>query len=610
MKLHVPFVQLPVQFDAARLLAEIEALGPDRWIDHPQKFPGNFALPLIAVNGDPTSDAIAGPMRPTPALAECPYLMQVLHRLGAVWGRTRLMKLSGHAEVTRHTDLSYYWRERVRVHVPIRTKPNVRFFCGDADVNMAAGECWIFNTWLSHRVVNGDDDERIHLVADSVGSEPFWQLVRNGRAPGHGNFQGWRAEHVAPAPDATPDLMYESVNVPQVMTPWEIREHLMFLLSDVRPHPQIPVVQALISRFAFIWQALWAQYGSDRSGWPHYRRALDQFRQQMTQAAAPLQLACGTQFMSGLGAGILDVALADRNQDFGARETRPPPRGAEASSQYDPEFDRPVFIVSSPRSGSTLLFETLAQARGLYTIGRESHALIEGMAALNAGQLGYASNQLPASAATPAVVQELRQRMWAELRDRDGVPPTDAPVRVLEKTPKNALRVPFLVEVFPQARFVYLYRDPRQTLSSMIEAWQSGRFRTYAGLPGWEGLPWSMLLVPGWRELNGRSLQQIVAAQWEITTQTLLDDLSALPAGRCEVVHYDAFLANPADEVARLCKSLDLTWDRPLGEALPLSRYTVSEPATDKWRRHADLIDEVLPALQATRDRAERFVGR
>ncbi len=610
MKLHVPFVQLPVQFDAARLLAEIEALGPDRWIDHPQKFPGNFALPLIAVNGDPTSDAIAGPMRPTPALAECPYLMQVLHRLGAVWGRTRLMKLSGHAEVTRHTDLSYYWRERVRVHVPIRTKPNVRFFCGDADVNMAAGECWIFNTWLSHRVVNGDDDERIHLVADSVGSEPFWQLVRNGRAPGHGNFQGWRAEHVAPAPDATPDLMYESVNVPQVMTPWEIREHLMFLLSDVRPHPQIPVVQALISRFAFIWQALWAQYGSDRSGWPHYRRALDQFRQQMTQAAAPLQLACGTQFMSGLGAGILDVALADRNQDFGARETRPPPRGAEASSQYDPEFDRPVFIVSSPRSGSTLLFETLAQARGLYTIGRESHALIEGMAALNAGQLGYASNQLPASAATPAVVQELRQRMWAELRDRDGVPPTDAPVRVLEKTPKNALRVPFLAEVFPQARFVYLYRDPRQTLSSMIEAWQSGRFRTYAGLPGWEGLPWSMLLVPGWRELNGRSLQQIVAAQWEITTQTLLDDLSALPAGRCEVVHYDAFLANPADEVARLCKSLDLTWDRPLGEALPLSRYTVSEPAADKWRRHADLIDEVLPALQATRDRAERFVGR
>ena len=609
MKLHVPFVQLPLQFDATRLMAEIDALGADTWIEHPQKFPGNFALPLISVNGDPASDAISGPMRPTPSLARCPYLMQVLDRVGAVWGRTRLMKLSGHAEVTPHTDLSYYWRERARVHVPIRTKPNVRFFCGDSEVNMAAGECWIFNTWLSHRVVNGDDDERIHLVADTVGSEPFWRLVGTGRAPGHGEMQGWRAEPVMPVPDATPKLMYESTNVPLVMTPWEIREHLMFLLTDVRPHPQLAAVRAVVTRFTFIWRGLWAQYGADRSGWPDYRRALDEFRQQMERVAAPLQLACGVPFMTGLRAGVIDVALADRNQDFGARETRPPVIDAPIAGEPDPVFDRPVFIVSSPRSGSTLLFETLAQASELYTIGQESHALIEGMSELNPGQLDFESNRLTANAATPVVAQELRQRMWAELRDREGAAPNGAPVRVLEKTPKNSLRVPFLAEVFPQARFVYLYRDPRETLSSMIEAWQSGRFRTYANLPGWEGLPWSMLLVPGWRDLKGRSLEQIVAAQWEITTQTLLDDLSALPAGRVQVVHYDAFLADPASEVARLCESLGLSWDRPLANALPLSRYTVSKPAAEKWRRHADMIEQVLPGLQATRDRAERFVG-
>jgi hypothetical protein len=610
MKLHVPFVQLPLQFDAVRLLAEVDALGADKWIEHPQKFPGNFALPLISVNGDPASDAVVGSMRPTPALAQCPYLMQVLDRVGAVWGRTRLMKLSGHAEVTPHTDLSYYWRERVRVHVPIRTRPNVRFFCGNGEVNMAAGECWIFNTWLSHRVVNGDDDERIHLVADTVGSDQFWQLVGAGRSPGHGGAQGWHAEPVAAVPDAAPKLKYESVNVPQVMTPWEMREHLMFLLSDVQPHPQLAAMRLVVTRFSFIWRALWAQYGTDRNGWPDYRRALDEFRQQMTQAAAPLKLACGAPFMAGLDSGVLDVALADRTQESGALETRAPAFGARASSEHDAVFDRPVFIVSSPRSGSTLLFETLAQASGLYTIGQESHALIEGIAELNPGLLGYESNRLTASAASPAVARELRQRMWAELRDRDGAAPTVGPVRMLEKTPKNALRVPFLAEVFPQARFVYLYRDPRQTLSSMIEAWQSGRFRMYADLPGWEGPPWSMLLVPGWRDLQGRSLQQIVAAQWEITTRTLLDDVSRLPAGRCQVVHYDAFLANPGDELARLCESLDLPWDRPLVETLPLSRYTVSAPAAEKWRRHADLIEEVWPALQVTRDRAERFVGR
>ena len=45
----------------------------------------------------------------------------------------------------------------------------------------------------------------------------------------------------------------------------------------------------------------------------------------------------------------------------------------------DPEFDRPVFLISSPRSGSTFLFETLARAKDVYTIGDESHGLIEGI---------------------------------------------------------------------------------------------------------------------------------------------------------------------------------------------------------------------------------------
>ena len=63
------------------------------------------------------------------------------------------MRLSGHAEVTPHADIDYYLREHVRVHVPIVTQPTVRFACGDAEVNMAAGECWIFDTWRMHHVV-------------------------------------------------------------------------------------------------------------------------------------------------------------------------------------------------------------------------------------------------------------------------------------------------------------------------------------------------------------------------------------------------------------------------------------------------------------------------
>ena len=276
----------------------------------------------------------------------------------------------------------------------------------------------------------------------------------------------------------------------------------------------------------------------------------------------------------------------------------------------DPVFDRPVFIISPPRSGSTLLFETLAQAPGLFTTGRESHGLIEGITSLNPAFRGYDSNRLDASSATPAVVDELRRRFHSQMRDRDGQPPARQPYRLLEKTPKNALRIPLLARAFPEAQFVYLYRDPRQTLSSMMEAWQSGRFRTYPQLPGWTGLPWSLLLIPGWRELVGRPLEEIVAVQWETTTRILLDDLSVFPPDRCHKIRYDEFLAAPAAEMKSLCNALGLEWDRPLDAALPFSRYTVSRPAPDKWRRHADLIERVLPGLQATLDRAERFAVR
>ena len=171
MKLPRPFIQLPLLFDAGVLAAEIEALGEGVWRDHPQKFPGNSMLPLLAVDGEPANESFAGTMAPTPELLRCPYLMQVMASFGATLGRTRLMRLAGQAEVTPHVDQGYYWAERVRVHVPIVTQPTVRFECGEVAIHMAAGECWIFDTWRNHNVINDASQSRIHLVADTVGGE-------------------------------------------------------------------------------------------------------------------------------------------------------------------------------------------------------------------------------------------------------------------------------------------------------------------------------------------------------------------------------------------------------------------------------------------------------
>ena len=206
VKLQFPFIQLPLRFDAAVLAAEIDAIDEACWLPHPQGFAGNSMLPLVAVGGDAGNESFAGPMQPTPHLQDCPYLTEVIASLGVTVGRTRLMRLSGHSEVREHVDQGYYWAERVRVHVPIVTQPTVRFECGGATVNMAAGECWIFDTWRQHRVFNDAVESRTHLVVDTVGGGAFWEQVGQGRPYPDAGTQadGWQPRLVAPQSNATP----------------------------------------------------------------------------------------------------------------------------------------------------------------------------------------------------------------------------------------------------------------------------------------------------------------------------------------------------------------------------------------------------------------------
>ena len=279
----------------------------------------------------------------------------------------------------------------------------------------------------------------------------------------------------------------------------------------------------------------------------------------------------------------------------------PPPSGALRAA-----LRRPIFLVTPPRSGSTLLFQTLIQSPGACSIGGESHGLIEGIAALHPRANGWESNRLGPADASEAVVGELSRRFLVTVKDRHGRPASPA-LRMIEKTPKNSLRIPFFDAAYPDATFVYLYRDPRQTLSSMMEAWRSGRFRTYPRLPDWSGLPWSLLLVPGWRGFGTLPLAEIVARQWAAATDILLDDLASLPPERVRAIAYDALVGAPQAAVTRLCASLELAWDRSLDGPLPLSQTTVSPPDPEKWRANEAALEAVWPIVSAAAARARAF---
>ena len=161
--------------------------------------------------------------------------------------------------------------------------------------------------------MNDHSAARIHLVADTVGGEGFWNNVAGGRPAGR-DMPGWQPRLVAPMPGFDPALDFESVNAPIVMSPWEMREHMMFMLGEAEPSPQLQGLQLLLLKLARRWHALWSAFGTAAEGWPRYRALLDEATPELRAQAQGVSLRNGISFMQGLSGAVLDVALVERHE--------------------------------------------------------------------------------------------------------------------------------------------------------------------------------------------------------------------------------------------------------------------------------------------------------
>lgn len=282
MKLDIPLLKLPRQYCAETLAAEVSALPRDAWIAHPGKLVGNDAVPLITPGGEITN-AFAGQMAPTPHLINLPYIQEIMADLGAVWGRSRLMGLAAGSDVPEHVDVGYYWRTHLRIHIPVVTNPKVHFTCDGTTVHMAAGECWAFDSFCVHNVRNLGAEKRIHLVLDTVGGDKLWDMMVVTRRAGP---QGTVAKYIAPRKAEINALAYERVNTPEIMSAWEVRCHIDFLVRQAPPAPQLGAVTDCLERFAAGWTAAWAQYGHSHDGLGRYRALIAGVRGDLRRCGA------------------------------------------------------------------------------------------------------------------------------------------------------------------------------------------------------------------------------------------------------------------------------------------------------------------------------------
>ena len=293
---------------------------------------------------------------------------------------------------------------------------------------------------------------------------------------------------------------------------------------------------------------------------------------------------------------LLDRDIRAKN----LRAVRERARGAwwDFSGQRMPA---PVFLIGCSRSGTTVSYETLAASDELISIGYELPQFWDGL--WGPAHNGWESEAATADAARPAHRDAFFRFFYARVGKG----------HILDKTCINILRIPYLLELFPDAHFVYLYRDGRANVSSLIDGWESNGHFGLKQFLGESPVPvaiddgrfreWSFFLPPGWRDYNNATLEQVCAFQWLKANEMALDARSLVPSTQWTEIRYEDLLDQPVATFERVFGRLGLVFDPRLRELCgkltdrPTSLVS-GVPDRDKWKkRNGQRVERVMPQL-------------
>jgi hypothetical protein len=246
---------------------------------------------------------------------------------------------------------------------------------------------------------------------------------------------------------------------------------------------------------------------------------------------------------------------------------------------------KPVFIVGSPRSGTTLLFNVLSQSEELWSLYTESTIWNK-----YAGpqHKRWETMELRASDATEETVNKIKSEFCQRVINHETENKHDRFIRMVEKTPDNCFRIDFIRKMFPDAYFIYIKRDGRNTISSMIEAW-----RYYKKYPvplsvnidlqnGSTTDKWWGSLPTGWQSYSKSKVIDVCLFQWKEANSIALESLKDIPSSRMVPVRYEDLTKNGEVVIQQICKKIGITYSNSLKNAIS-SIYPVN---TFKWKEN------------------------
>ena len=265
-------------------------------------------------------------------------------------------------------------------------------------------------------------------------------------------------------------------------------------------------------------------------------------------------------------------------------------------------FTKSIIIIGCNRSGTTLLFRNLSSHPACYSLYIESQDIFYKHYPVNDAR-GDKVTDTP----SPGVISDITACFYKKTKNYEyfkdiailkHIPKKilqrpvcslykKRPLRLVEKTPANCFRVPLLVKLFPDAKFIFLVRRGEDVVSSLMEGWKN--WSKVEDSKSWSYTKWHYLLPPGWSQMKGKTLQEICAFQWVESNLTAYNDLNKYCKNKFILLRHEDMIKNPQERYEQLrqyCQLPSSAFFNSIISRIKNRIFTTggSKPRAEKWR--------------------------
>ena len=298
------------------------------------------------------------------------------------------------------------------------------------------------------------------------------------------------------------------------------------------------------------------------------------------------------------------------------------------------KIKKPIIIIGCPRSGTSLLFTILSASKHLWSLYRESNDIWENFYKFTHKEF---KNELLTQEdlneeSKSFLLKEFHKYSFNNyylgyvlreyLLKNDSLKPLSMPIlqanllyknllvkeyRLVEKTPKNCFRISFMNKLFNDCRFIFLKRDGRSNINSLIEGWKSnGKYirmknpSVSLNIKGYEGTGWNFVMPPGWENYINKPLEEVCAFQWISSNKATLEGLKDIGDDRKLFISYEDLSEDTYETIRLICNFAGIPLSgnlRKISYKPPEVNY-VTKPQKEKWRKNARLIENIYPQIE------------